>query len=186
MRRSSRLQRVAPEHDGSAIDAFDEAVDGDSSRTTKTHRNNKDVISSEERIATGPAGGGIWASEDVALEASRQWLEDARALMGMRTAASTGPSNKRRPNDDNHDEHEHSWRREAVKRWGSGVPAASDVADWEGWVRSRVGTPPPPSDMQLLQEYYAHDTWQLLVACILMSRVSSWQGHLHRDLTCCM
>ena len=40
------------------------------------------------------------------------------------------------------------------------------------WVRSRVGTPPPPSDLQLLQEYYAHDAWQLLVACVLMSRVS--------------
>jgi hypothetical protein len=35
-----------------------------------------------------------------------------------------------------------------------------------------VGTPPPPSDLQLLQEYYAHDAWQLLVACVLMSRVS--------------
>lgn len=35
-----------------------------------------------------------------------------------------------------------------------------------------MGTPPPPSDLQLLQEYYAHDAWQLLVACVLMSRVS--------------
>jgi hypothetical protein len=24
------------------------------------------------------------------------------------------------------------------------------------------------------QEYYAHDVWQLLVCCVLMSRVSSW------------
>lgn len=63
------------------------------------------------------------------------------------------------------------WRAEAVRRWGSGVPASADVSDWEEWVRSRVGTPPPPSDLQLLQEYYAHDAWQLLVACVLMSRV---------------
>ena len=56
------------------------------------------------------------------------------------------------------------------------MPAACDVVDWEAWVRSRVGTPPPPSDMQLLQEYYAHDAWQLLVACVLMGRVSSWWG----------
>ena len=35
-----------------------------------------------------------------------------------------------------------------------------------------MGTPPKPSDLQLLQEYYAHDAWQLLVACVLMSRVS--------------
>jgi hypothetical protein len=52
------------------------------------------------------------------------------------------------------------------------VPAVDAVDDWERWVRSRVGTPPPPSDLQLLQEYYAHDAWQLLVACVLMSRVS--------------
>ena len=52
------------------------------------------------------------------------------------------------------------------------VPAVEAVDDWERWVRSRVGTPPPPSDLQLLQEYYAHDAWQLLVACVLMSRVS--------------
>lgn len=38
---------------------------------------------------------------------------------------------------------------------------------------SRLGTPPPPSPMQLLQEYYAHDAWQLLIACALMSRVAS-------------
>ena len=28
--------------------------------------------------------------------------------------------------------------------------------------------------MELLQEFYAHDPWQLLVCCVLMSRVSSW------------
>ena len=61
------------------------------------------------------------------------------------------------------------------------MPAACDVVDWEAWVRSRVGTPPPPSDMQLLQEYYAHDAWQLLVACVLMGRVSSWWGGVHRS-----
>jgi methyl-CpG-binding domain protein 4 len=27
--------------------------------------------------------------------------------------------------------------------------------------------------LQLLQEYYAHDAWQLLIACALMSRVAS-------------
>ena len=63
-----------------------------------------------------------------------------------------------------------TWRAEAVRRWGAGVPAAPEVPDWEVFVRSRIGTPPPPSDLQLLQEYYAHDAWQLLVACVLMSR----------------
>ena len=120
------------------------------------------------RIATGPAGVGVWASEDAALEASRQWLEDARELMLARVAASDVAGAKKLNNDDA------KWREEAARRWGDGVPAAELVSDWRAWTTSRIGTPPPPSDLQLLQEYYAHDAWQLLVACVLMSRVSSW------------
>ena len=106
----------------------------------------------------------MWASEDAALEASRAWLEDARHIMLSRVASADVDATKNKA----------EWRDEAVRRWGDGVPAAGAVADWEAWTRSRIGTPPPPSDLQLLQEYYAHDAWQLLVACVLMSRVSSW------------
>ena len=65
------------------------------------------------------------------------------------------------------------WLAEATRRWGARV---ADVAceDWEAYVKSRISRPPPPSPMELLQEFYAHDPWQLLVACVLMSRVSSW------------
>ena len=101
---------------------------------------------------------------DAALEASRAWLEDARHIMLSRVAAADVDATKNKA----------EWRDEAVRRWGEGVPAAGAVADWEAWTRSRIGTPPPPCDLQLLQEYYAHDAWQLLVACVLMSRVSSW------------
>merc|ERR1712046_353410 len=45
--------------------------------------------------------------------------------------------------------------------------------DWEGFVASRDATPAPTSSEMLLQEYYADDGWKLLVACVLMSRVSS-------------
>ena len=38
---------------------------------------------------------------------------------------------------------------------------------------SRLTTPPPPSPLDLMQEYYAHDAWRLLISCVLMSRVSS-------------
>ena len=185
VRRSSRLRRVAPENDGSAVDALeDEAAEGGSAGRKKL----KAAAREEGRIATGPAGGGvtagIWASEDAALEASRQWLEDARALMGVRDAAAAAvavaaPSERKSAGfvttNVVNDVAQAAWREEAIRRWGVGVPPAGDVADWEAWVRSRVGTPPPPSDLQLLQEYYAHDTWQLLVACVLMSRVSSWE-----------
>ena len=43
------------------------------------------------------------------------------------------------------------------------------------WCSHRVG-----------QEYYAHDTWQLLMACLLMSRVSSWatKVRLHSPAPC--
>ena len=84
VRRSSRLQRVSPEHDGSAVDA----LDSDDDVEAKSKRAGGG--GAKERFATGPAG--MWASEDAALEASRHWLEDARALMGMRCAASTTPA----------------------------------------------------------------------------------------------
>jgi methyl-CpG-binding domain protein 4 len=47
------------------------------------------------------------------------------------------------------------------------------VPDWEKYTLSRMSTPPPASPLDLLQEYYCHDPWRLLVSCALMSRVSS-------------
>ena len=52
-----------------------------------------------------------------------------------------------------------SLRREAVSR-GRASPR-DDAADWEAWVRSRMA-PAAAQRFQLLQEYYAHDAWQLL------------------------
>lgn len=66
------------------------------------------------------------------------------------------------------------WRREAVRRWGALAGAGSPTRDWKLFVESRLSTPPPVSPVDFLQEYYAADTWRLLVSCILMSRVSSW------------
>ncbi|EKX47092.1 hypothetical protein GUITHDRAFT_56177, partial [Guillardia theta CCMP2712] len=40
---------------------------------------------------------------------------------------------------------------------------------------SRISVVPAASGSEMLQERYCHDTWRLLVACILMSRVSSAQ-----------
>ncbi|CEF98910.1 DNA glycosylase [Ostreococcus tauri] len=96
--------------------------------------------------------------ETDAFAASREWLAGARERL-LETRAASGKTN------------ESAWRADAVRRWGEDVP--SHVDDWETWVKSRLGKPPPPSELQLLQEYYAHDAWMLLIACALMSRVAS-------------
>lgn len=66
---------------------------------------------------------------------------------------------------------------ECVRRWGLGVQQASTASDvdWARYLHSRTCTPPGclPSPFALLQERYAHDPWRLLIACVLMSRVSS-------------
>ena len=67
--------------------------------------------------------------------------------------------------------HSDDWQKEATRRWGSACRARSD---WKTFVVSRLSTPPPPSPLDFLQEYYAADSWRLLVSCVLMSRVSSW------------
>ena len=162
-RRSARVKNIAPEHDGAEIDALGDDEDATVGSRSKRLRGASD---GPDTFASGPAGSSkrMWASEDAALAASRAWLEDARHIMLSRVAAADVDATKNKA----------EWRDEAVRRWGDGVPAAGAVADWEAWTRSRIGAPPPPSDLQLLQEYYAHDAWQLLVACVLMSRVSSW------------
>jgi endonuclease III len=64
------------------------------------------------------------------------------------------------------------WRDEAVKRWGSRV-ALLELVDWEAYVVSRNASPAPASPLELMQERYVTDIWRLLIACTLMSRVSS-------------
>lgn len=68
-----------------------------------------------------------------------------------------------------------AWQAEAARRWGPRVLHVANVHDWAAYVRSRTASPPPllPSPYALLQERYAFDPWHLLVACVLMSRVSS-------------
>ena len=68
-----------------------------------------------------------------------------------------------------------SWRKEAIRRWGALAGAGKEDRDWKLFVESRLSTPPPVSPIDFLQEYYAADSWRLLVSCILMSRVSSWK-----------
>ena len=95
------------------------------------------------------------------MEAARKLLEEARErLRGERNARA--PVGKKAA----------SWREEAIRRWGARA-GTCETNDWEGYVASREATPAPTSAEPLLQEHYCDEPWRLLVACALMSRVSS-------------
>jgi len=156
LRRSGRVAGAAAEHDGAALDAAPSS-DGDDDdgdgRAPKRRR------TGAERDAEARA----------LLEHSRQWLLDSRAALA-RLGADGGavPAGAAQ------------WRDEAVRRWGDGVVAAlppdaarGEDGGWRVFVASRLTSPPPPSPLDLLQEWYCHDSWQLLACCALMSRVSS-------------
>eukprot|EP00038_Savillea_parva_P010484 m.190679 g.190679 ORF g.190679 m.190679 type:complete len:470 (+) comp18084_c0_seq1:65-1474(+) len=65
------------------------------------------------------------------------------------------------------------WFEQAVAIWGPRV-ADAKPSSWEVYVQSRLSHPPPPeSPYLLMQEFFATDTWKLLISCVLMSRVSS-------------
>lgn len=152
-RRSSRVVGVKAEYDGSTIDALlDEDEENENGRARK--RASVDAELDDDELA-----------KDV-VATSREWLAEAREKL-LATRADVANSFVEKSAKDE------AWRRDAVARWGDSVPSASSVSDWKAWTMSRLGTPPPPSPMQLLQEYYAHDAWQLLIACALMSRVAS-------------
>ena len=70
---------------------------------------------------------------------------------------------------------ENTFFKQAVQRWGPKVGLIGPkVTDWEKYLKSRLAVPLPlPSPYMLLQEVFAADTWKLLIACVLMSRVSS-------------
>lgn len=99
--------------------------------------------------------------EEAAPEVTRAWLLRSRAAITSPGLGGPPPGSPA------------AWRAEAVRRWGEEVPAADEVGDWATYVCSRLSTPPPPSPMNLMQETYAYDPWRLLVACVLMARISS-------------
>lgn len=112
----------------------------------------------KKRSATGEDAEDIYAR---ALADSRKWLQQSRTLLLRLPQALEKETSG---------EHKAKWRDEARQRWGDRVP---EVPDFEKYVRSRLAKPPPPSPLELLQEFYAFCPWRLLVCCGLMSRVSS-------------
>mmetsp|Transcript_16948 Transcript_16948/g.28616 ORF Transcript_16948/g.28616 Transcript_16948/m.28616 type:complete len:358 (+) Transcript_16948:263-1336(+) len=147
LRRSGRHLGHTPDYTGESIDQL-----GDADVKVQVGRKRAyDGTASEERERE---------MREV-LDNSRRWLQESRdALLKVCNEDGEKPSNSG------------EWKVAAERRWGAKV-AAMDVPDWELYVMSRLSTPPPPSPNELMQEFYAHDTWQLLICCVLMSRVSS-------------
>lgn len=81
--------------------------------------------------------------------------------------------------DEDKDIADSEWRDKAVKLWGNKVKMAckpNETIDWRKYYISRKPVVPSQgiaSPLDLLQEHYADSTWKLLIACCLMSRVSS-------------
>ena len=140
---SKRNKGEKPEYGKEKIDRFGEELDEKAERQTRT------VITAEEKEA----------ARAEAKEAAQLLLEEARAKIRRERKGAAGGDQS-------------GWRAEAIKRWG---PRAGECEtdDWEGFVASREATPAPTSPDPLLQEYYAKEPWKLLVACALMTRVSS-------------
>ena len=106
-------------------------------------------------------------AEDLSLLPSLE-EEVKQALEAQREALSTAV-----PSSSSTDAMEQQCRDEAVKRWGEAVLMANPPS-WQKYLLSRTSVEVPRSPMLLLQERYApYGAWHLLIACNLMTRVSS-------------
>ena len=146
-RRSGRLKNMPAERDGAEVDALSD--------------------DDEDDLAAGSCLRGAPVDKEAQtralLDHTREWLASSRAALARLGDGGNVPQS------------DLEWRAEAVRRWGNHVvkslPPGS--GDWKAFVSSRLTTPPPPSPLDLLQEYYCSDAWRLLACCLLMSRVSS-------------
>jgi methyl-CpG-binding domain protein 4 len=155
-RRSARARGIKPDYTGETIDNFGDELARIVQRGKKRSSRAKNRQTDAEREADHAR----------MVEESQRWLAQSRAaLLKLRGLRSEDLS-------------QGQWREEAVRRWGDRVSLAENAAeevDWADYCLSRMTDPPPPSPLDLLQEYYAHCPWRLLTACVLMSRVSSWE-----------
>ena len=138
--------QVKPQYTGEKIDRFGEVLDEQIEKRTRMGS------SAEEKAA---ARAEMMENARKLLEAAREKLRSERSA--KRVSAGSDPS---------------GWRAEAIRRWGKRA-GDCNTDDWEGYVASREATPAPTSPEPLLQEHFADSPWKLLVACALMSRVSS-------------
>jgi len=160
LRRSGRNRGATAEYGSETIDQHGEELDRKAAKRARPDRASDDGSGADEEVMMREV-----------LESTTAFLRESRLVLLQFVSSDDGEA----PAD------ALGWREEATKRWGELAGAAAPKSgggsagrDWEKFVRSRLSTPPPLSPHDLLQEYYAHDPWQLLCVCVLMSRVSSW------------
>jgi len=147
-RRSARVKNEKPQYTGDIIDRIGDEMDN-TIKKRKLNVENEDDVNYEELM-------------NDAREAAMRHMQEVRLAMLPLAIQDEDTASQ--------DE----WRSEAIRRWGAAAGASSQTGrHWKSYVQSRLSTPPPMSPLDFLQEYYAADVWRLLVACILMSRVSS-------------
>ena len=155
LRRSSRTRGDNPEYGPEVVDSYgdeDEEVSG-KKRKLDPERNGNGAKDDEAAVQADM------------LEAATEFLRAAREALLQFVSSADGEAPATAE----------GWHAEAVQRWGPQVGGETgDERDWETYVSSRLSKPPPTSSLDLLQEYYAADTWQLLCCCVLMTRCSSW------------
>ena len=158
LRRSGRVRGAAVEYDKEVIDKHGDDMDKQCAAKPGRKRERKE--DGEDNDADDDE-----AARAEMLESTTAFLRAARAALLRFATSADGEA----PTTDA------AWREEALRRWGDLVGGGGgETRDWEIYVTSRLSTPPPPSPLDLLQEYYAADQWQLLCCCVLMSRCSSW------------
>ena len=140
---SKRLREERPQYTSEKIDRFGEELDARAEKQARSKATDEDKT----------------AAKAEAMEVARQMLQEARARVRRERESEGSTADPV------------GWRVTAISRWGE--RCTCEGGDWEGFVASRDSTPAPTSEEMLLQEYYADDGWKLLVACALMSRVSS-------------
>lgn len=159
MRRSARVKQEKPEYTGEKIDKFGEELDAIAGK----------VSSSKRKLAASFLGGDEVGDENIDYEAMQDEMRESAMQHMQQVRMAMLPTAIADETNATSDE----WREEAVRRWGPAA-GAGPRSDWKAYVQSRLSTPPPVSPLDFLQEYYAADVWRLLVSCILMSRVSSF------------
>jgi len=162
LRRSNRTRGEAPQYTHEKIDSF-----GDDDREVKPPPQQK----GRKRPAAEDKSDEDSADDDEAckraemLESTVAFLRAAREALAQYVSSGDGEAPASMD----------GWRSEAVARWGNHAGGGGGTErDWKAYVQSRMSKPPPLSDQDLLQEYYAQDMWQLLCTCVLMTRCSSW------------
>jgi hypothetical protein len=154
-RRSKRVVGGPVDYTKEHVNTFGEEIDLQIERQEASKADERPQRKREERPQR--------KREEVLVDLAKAAEEARLAMHALRAAVNPAALDR---------EGELAWRRIAEERWGLRVELANPTS-WETYVLSRMPVKVPKSPSGLLQERYADCPWRLLIACNLMSRVSS-------------